>query len=105
MKAYLVFPGSGPILVLTGRDSILDLPVLALLKEKGLTRFIAYALPLETVKARYADHFQHVFEDTRETDDLRVLDADGERAFGRFGLRELGPPIFYEASPVPSTKS
>ena len=102
MKAYLVFPGSGPILVLTTCDSILDKRALARLKDKGITRFIAYSLPVDSVKAKYADHFQHVLGDMRETDDLRVLDDDSERAFARFRLNELGQPIVYEGSPVPS---
>ncbi len=100
MKAYLVFSGTGPILVLTARPSLTEEHALARLKDKGLTRFIAYPLPLDTVKARYADHYNHVFEDTRETDDLRVLDPDGEHAFGRFGLSDFGSPVLYEETPA-----
>ncbi len=103
MKAYLVFPGSGPILVLTECDSILDKRALARLKDKGIARFIAFPLPLDSVKAKYADHVRHVLENTHETDDLRVLDADGEHAFGRFPLNEFGELIMHEESSVPST--
>ena len=31
-----------------------------------------------------------------EADDLRVLDFNGQRAFGLFHLSELGSPIFVE---------
>ncbi len=102
MKAYLVFMGTGPILVLTAQDSILSPAALAKLKEKGIARFFAFALPLDSVKEKYYDHYEHVITDLKETDDLRVLDADGEHAFGRFKLTELGPPIFYEPSSLPS---
>ena len=34
--------------------------------------------------------------DLYETDDLRVLDYNGERAFGLFRLNELGSPVVYE---------
>jgi hypothetical protein len=34
--------------------------------------------------------------DLRETDDLRVLDEDGERAFKLFRFEQLGPPLVHE---------
>ncbi len=34
--------------------------------------------------------------DLRESDDLRVLDFNGERAFHLFHLAELGSPIMHE---------
>lgn len=36
-------------------------------------------------------------KDLHETDDLRVLDFNGERAFRVSHLRELGTPIMIEA--------
>jgi len=35
-----------------------------------------------------------------ETDDLRVLDFDGQRAFKLFRFAELGSPIVHEGSPA-----
>ena len=34
-----------------------------------------------------------------ESDDLRVLDFNGDRAFRLFRFSELGPPIMYELYP------
>ena len=34
--------------------------------------------------------------DLHETDDLRVLDINGQRVFGLFRLDELGEPFIYE---------
>jgi hypothetical protein len=34
--------------------------------------------------------------DLNESDDLRVLDFNGDRAFRLFRLAELGTPILYE---------
>jgi hypothetical protein len=39
-----------------------------------------------------------VLNDLRETDDLRVLDYNGERAFALFRLNELGTPLIYDPS-------
>jgi len=49
----------------------------------------------ELVRQRYGNHFQVVLRDL-ESDDLRVLDFDGQRAFCHFHLSELGAPILYE---------
>ncbi len=45
---------------------------------------------------RYGGHFEVVLRDLHESDDLRVLDFNGERAFRLFRLAELGSPIIYE---------
>jgi hypothetical protein len=39
-----------------------------------------------------------VANDLHESDDLRVLDYNGERAFKLFTFAELGSPIVHEAS-------
>jgi hydrogenase maturation factor len=63
---------------------------------KGIERFVAYEIPLDLAKARYGGHFITVVNDLHETDDLRVLDYNGERAFALFRFDELGSPVFYE---------
>jgi len=98
MKAYLLFPGSGPLAVLTSHDSVLDPPLLRKLKAKGINKFIAFEIPVDVARAKYGRHFEVVLEDLHETDDLRVLDFDGPHAFGMFRLKELGTPIYFEES-------
>jgi len=49
--------------------------------------------------ARYGGHFEVVRRDVHETDDLRVLDFNGDRAFRLFRFSELGPPIMHESEP------
>ena len=66
------------------------------LKAKGIERFFAYDSPLDIVKVRYGGHFQMVLNDLHETDDLRVLDYNGERAFALFRLNEPGTPVIYD---------
>ena len=43
--------------------------------------------------ADYGGHFQHVLQNLHESDDLRVLDEDGQRAFRLFRLKELAEPV------------
>ncbi len=96
MKAALVITGSGPIVILTSHSSLTDPALLRKLKAKGIDKFIAYEFPVELAAARYGGHFRVVRRDVHETDDLRVLDFNGERAFRLFRLSELGSPIMYE---------
>jgi hypothetical protein len=102
MKAYLLMAGSGPIVILTSHTSILDVALIAMLAGKGIDKFIAYEIPIALAEQRYGMHFSAVKGDLRETDDLRVLDEDGEHAFKLFRFGELGPAIMYE--PLSDTK-
>ena len=96
MKAVMLFTGSGPIVILTSHDSITDPVLLEKLEAKGIERFIAYELPLDLAKKQYGGHFNTVINDLHETDDLRVLDYNGERAFASFSLKGLDNPVIYE---------
>ncbi|ROR32824.1 cytosolic protein [Inmirania thermothiophila] len=96
MRAYLLMTGSGPLVILTSHASLTDPSLLEKLRAKGVEKFIAYPIPLEEARARYGGHFQVVVNDLRESDDLRVLDYNGERAFRLFRLRDLGEPIVHD---------
>jgi hypothetical protein len=96
MKAALLFTGSGPLVILTSHLSLTDPVLLAKFRGKGIVKFIAYEVPMELAERRYHGHFQAVLRDLRQTDDLRVLDFNGERAFRLFRLDELGVPIMHE---------
>ncbi len=99
-KVAMLFTGSGPIVIMTSHDSVTDRDLLEKLRAKGIERFLAHELPLELAKSRYGGHFQTVLNDLHETDDLRVLDYNGERAFGLFRLKELGPPLIHDPDPA-----
>jgi len=96
MKIYLLMTGSGPIVITTSHQDVADPELLKKLAAKGIDKFIAYDIPEELAKERYGGHFQVVVNDLHETDDLRVLDYSGERAFRLFHLNELGEPVLYE---------
>jgi hypothetical protein len=94
VKAYFLFTASGPIVILTSYDFVQHPELLKRLRSKGLSKFIAHEVPIELARERYGNHFDVVCNDLHETDDLRVLDYSGERAFRNFDFGELGPAIY-----------
>ncbi|MES9943460.1 hypothetical protein [Candidatus Thiodiazotropha sp. CDECU1] len=98
MKTFMLMTGSGPLMILTSHASMEDPLILEKLASKGIEKFLAYEVPYELAKERYGGHFSVVANDLHESDDLRVLDYNGERAFKLFSFAELGPQIVHEAS-------
>ena len=96
MKAALIFTGSGPIAILTTHESLTDPDLVARLAAKGVRKFLAFEVPVEAIRERYHAHYDHVLEDIKQEDDLRVVDEDGHRIYAAFSLRELGPAIAWE---------
>lgn len=96
MKAAMLFTGSGPLVILTSHNDVTAPNLLKKLASKGIDKFIAYEIPLKLAEERYGGHFRMVLHDLHETDDLRILDFNGERAFRLFHMSELGEPIMFE---------
>ena len=97
MKAGIIFGGTGPILILTSYESFNDEKFVAKLAAKGIKKFIASEVPLESVKQKYGKHFEVVMGDLRQTDDLRVMDYDGHNVFYNFSFKEMEKPVYHEA--------
>ena len=97
MKAGIYFTGSGPILLLTSHESLTDSQLIDKLQTKGIKKFIAYEVPVDTVKRKYGKHYSVVMGDLRQEDDLRVLDYDGHHVFYNFSLQDLGEPMYHDA--------
>lgn len=96
MNAYLVFSGSGPILLLSSYATLEDPRLLARLRAKGIEKFLAYEVSLDAVRARYGESFAAVAQDLADRADARVLDSNGHQILNNFSLRELGAPIPHE---------
>ncbi|WP_448382979.1 hypothetical protein [Desulfosoma sp.] len=96
MKAGIIFTGTGPILVLTSYESFQDPKFIEKLNAKGIKKFIARELPLESVKKKYGLQYNIVLGDLNQTDDLRVLDYNGHNVFYNFSFKEMGDPIYCE---------
>ncbi|MFC1334958.1 MAG: hypothetical protein G8D81_08895 [gamma proteobacterium symbiont of Clathrolucina costata] len=98
MNTFMLMTGSGPLMILTSHTSIEDPLILEKLASKGIEKFLAYEVPYDLAKQRYGGHFNVVANDLHESDDLRVLDYNGERAFKLFSFTELGSPVVHETS-------
>ena len=96
MKAGLLITGNGALIYLTSHKSYIDVPLIEKFKTKGITKFLAYEISVDDAREKYKGHFDIVIQDLRESDDLRILDYDGSRAFKMFSLKQLGDPFIYE---------
>jgi hypothetical protein len=102
VRAFLLFSGSGPILVLSNYPSLTDERLLAKLRYKGIGKFIAYEVDTAAARHRYPQAYPKVAQDLEGCEDLRVLDFNGHQIMANFSLQELGEPIRVEADPVAS---
>ena len=93
MRSYIIFSGTGPILVLTTFPSLTDRRILKKLEHKGISKFIAHEVPLERVRALYGVPFEVISADLANTEDYRVLDFNGHHIFNSFSFAEFGEAI------------
>ena len=93
LRSYLMFTGSGPILLLSTYPKLTDERLLEKLRYKGIDKFIAYEVDLDAVERRYGDSFHNVVENLQGVEDLRVLDFNGHQIMANFSLDSLGDPI------------
>ncbi len=92
-RAYLIFTGTGPILVLSTYPKLTDARLVDKLRYKGIDKFIAYEVDLEAVRQRYPQAFDNIAQDLEGAEDIRVLDFNGHQIMANFSLDELGDPI------------
>jgi hypothetical protein len=96
VKAFILFSGSAPLLLLTSYESARDPQFINKLATRGIKKFVAYEVPEDLVKQIYAKHYECVMEDLHQSDDLRVLDYDGYHVVNTFSFKTLGKPVLYE---------
>jgi hypothetical protein len=94
-RTYLIFTGTGPILVLSTFPELTDERLVNKLRYKGIIKFIAYEVDTEAVKQHYATAYENIVEDLQAVEDLRVLDFNGHQIMANFSLDELGEPVKY----------
>ena len=93
IRSYLIFTGTGPILVLSTYPGLTDPRLIDKLRYKGISKFIAYEVALDAVRARYEHAYANVATDLDEVEDIRVLDFNGHQIMANFSLDELGEPL------------
>jgi hypothetical protein len=99
MKAYFLWTVIGPQIILTSCDLEKDPDCLlqtGRVVDSLASKVMAYELPLDKIKQRYGEHFEVVMTDPDQTDQLRILDSEGERVLNNIRFAELGRPIYYE---------
>jgi hypothetical protein len=96
MRAYIVFSGSGAILILTSCGCVTDPRLIEKFTRKGISKFIAYEVPVEHVQEVYGEPFEVVASDLAGREDVRVLDFNGYHIFNCFSMSELGSAVRYE---------
>ncbi len=94
-RAYLLFTGSGPILVLSSYSELTDTRLLEKLRFKGIEKFMAYEVDLQAVEDRYSESFSAIAPDLQAFEDVRVLDFNGHQIMANFALDELGEAFRY----------
>ncbi len=95
-RAYLIFTGSGPILVLSTYPELTDERLVGKLRYKGIDKFIAYEVDMDSVRSRYEHSLDSIARDLVDgNEDLRVLDFNGHQIMANFSLHTLGEPIKY----------
>lgn len=92
-RAYLIFTGTGPILVLSTYPKLTDERLVSKLRYKGIDKFMAYEVDLDAVSSRYPDSYGQVIDDLEGAEDIRVLDFNGHQIMANFSLNALGDPI------------
>ncbi|MEM9290337.1 MAG: hypothetical protein AAGD01_01500 [Acidobacteriota bacterium] len=93
MRAYLIFTGTGPILVLSTYPKLTDQRLIEKMRYKGIDKFIAYSVDLDAVTSRYSESYENISADLAGKEDLRVLDFNGHQIMANFSLDALGDPI------------
>jgi len=93
VRAYLIFTGTGPILVLSTYPRLTDERLIAKLRHKGIHKFLAYEVDRDAVEVAYADSYDSVAADLEGQEDIRVLDFNGHQIMANFALDELGEAI------------
>jgi len=96
MKTTLIFTGSSLILIITSYPSLEDKRFLEKLKQKGIDKFIAFEVQLESAKKKYGSSFDVIKDDLNTTEDIRILDYNGQLTFERFSFEELGEMIKHD---------
>ena len=96
MRCYIVFSGTGPILILTTYPELTDARLVEKLRHKGIEKFIASEVPLASVHRLYGVPFEVVACDIERGKPVRVLDFNGMHILDSFSLSDLGRPIPHE---------
>ncbi|HEX9593156.1 MAG TPA: hypothetical protein VGB12_07410 [bacterium] len=96
MKTFLVFTGTGPIMLVT-RLSEMDVDAARNhMESKGIKKYIAYEVPYSRAEERYGTRLHAAVARLAHPEDIRVFDVDGHHAFMNFDFTEMGEPVYVD---------
>ena len=95
-KAFLLQTATGPVIALSRFESLNEQGLINALAKCGIKKFVAHELPLAAVQEAYCEHYQHLMTDPKESDELIILDGDGERVYNNIRLADLGKPVYFD---------
>lgn len=95
-RAYLLLTATGAMLALTNHNLTTEPEILDELSRGGPDKFIAYELPIDTVKNNYRAHFEHMVNDPGRKSEYTILDNDGRQIFNNISLKDIQNQIVYE---------
>jgi hypothetical protein len=90
MKAAIIFSGTGPILIISTYENLLNENIATALKNKGMKKYILSEVSVEKCRELYGNHFALVAETMNPEGDIRVLDFDGSHVFINFSFKDMG---------------
>ena len=96
MKAAIIITGTGPILVMDTYPSINSPNFVNKLKGKGISKFIAFEVPIDQCQHIYGAKYHNTSEDLKEAEGMEVLDVDGLHIFKNFSLKKAETPFVFE---------
>jgi hypothetical protein len=96
MTAFLVFTEREPMIVMTRRAAVTDGRLVDALDQRGISKFIAYEVPLDRLRNRYGVPFEVIEADVIAGKELRVLDYKGSHVFESISLAELNGCIRHD---------
>jgi len=95
MKAGIIFTESGAILVRTTYHFFAYPKLVEKLAEKGITKFIAYEVPVGKVKEKYGKQLS-LEQDSNGNRELQIIDSNEQQIFNNFSIKDLGGPVLCE---------
>ena len=77
MKALMLLTSGGALVVLSSHESPKDPILLSKLESKGVTKYLAYELPVAEVSEKYGGHFHRVMQDLRAPAAAKIVEPLG----------------------------
>ena len=97
MKTFMVFTGTGPIMLVTKLTEMDVEAARAHMESKGIKKYIAYEVPYSRSEERYGTRLHAAVSRLANDEDIRVFDVDGHHAFTNFDFTEMGEPVYVDS--------